>query len=106
MKNQDAVEPEEVIISVGILDGRALNKPAPVYPALVKSAHLSGRTVVDILIDKTGQVEKAEIVSGHPLVYNAVLEAAKQAKFYPTLVAGQPVKVSGILNYDLDDTQV
>jgi periplasmic protein TonB len=58
--------------------------------------------VVEVLIDESGKVERAEIVSGHPVVYKAVWEAAMQAKFYPTLVNGQPVKVSGFLTYNLD----
>lgn len=104
MENQDAMQDEAPLgtISVGILDWRAIEKPMPVYPVLVERAHLGGRTVVEVLIDTSGAVESAVIVSGHPVVYDAVLEAARQAKFYPTLVSGQPVKVKGYLSYDLE----
>lgn len=101
---RENTEPAELIIAVGMLDGRAVEKPAPCYPVLVEKAHLGGRTVVEVLINTKGEVEHAGIVSGHPVVYNAVLEAARQAKFWPTLVQGQPVKVSGFLSYDLDES--
>ena len=102
MENQENAEPEEVIIAVGVLDWRVVEKPAPLYPELVRKARLGGRMVVEVLIDKTGKVERAVVVSGHHVLHRAVLEAALQAKFYPTLVNGQPVKVSGLLSYDLD----
>ena len=104
MENQDVenTESEELIISVGLLDSRLVEKPAPVYPELMRKAGLGGRMVVEVLIDQRGKVERAVVVSGHPVLHRAVLEAALQAKFYPTLVNGQPVKVSGLLSYDLD----
>ncbi len=104
MENQDVenVEPGEAIISVGILDWRVVEKPAPLYPELVTKAGLGGKTVVEVLIDTQGKVERAVVVSGHPVLHRAVLDAALQAKFYPTLVNGQPVKVTGLLSYDLD----
>jgi outer membrane biosynthesis protein TonB len=99
--NENA-EPVE-LISVGLIGSwQIVERPAPVYPVLVQKAQLNGSTVVEVLIGKDGQVEQAVILSGHPLVYPAVITAAMQAKFYPTYIKGRPIKVSGILIYDLD----
>jgi protein TonB len=103
MENEEAegIAPEEIVIAVGWLNWRAVEKPAPVYPVLVEKARLGGKAVVEVLLDTSGNVERAVVQSGHPVVYPAVLEAARQAKFYPTRVNGQLVKVSGFLTYDL-----
>ena len=58
MENQDVenTESEELIISVGLLDSRLVEKPAPVYPELMRKAGLGGRMVVEVLIDQRGQI--------------------------------------------------
>ena len=105
MVDQDAesTENEELIISLGMLDMRVVEKPAPAYPVLVKAARLRGRTIVEVLIDERGNVVRAEVQSGHPVLRGAVVAAAKRAKFRPTLVNGRRVKVSGLLTYELDE---
>jgi TonB family protein len=86
-------------ISGGVLNGKAKSLPAPEYPAMAKAAHASGSVTVRVLIDQEGNVISAEAVSGHPLLQSAAVAAARQAKFVPTKLSGQPVKVSGILVY-------
>ena len=62
--------------------------------------------MVQVLIDEDGNVVSASPVSGHPLLLEAAVEAARQARFSPTTVAGQRVKVSGVITYDfLPDDQ-
>jgi TonB family protein len=87
-------------ISGGILNGKAISKPQPPYPALAKAARASGTVTVKVLVDETGSVVSAEAVSGHPLLQAAAIQAARQAKFSPTLLSGKPVKVSGLLTYN------
>ena len=84
----------------GVLNGKAVSKPAPPYPEAAKAAGASGVVTVQIVIAEDGTVESAEAVSGHPLLQEAAAEAAKKAKFSPTLLSGQPVKVSGVLTYN------
>jgi protein TonB len=52
------------------------------------------------LIDEKGNVLSATAISGHPLLRAAAVEAARGAKFSPTLLSGQPVKVSGVISYN------
>ncbi|HEX4945155.1 MAG TPA: energy transducer TonB [Blastocatellia bacterium] len=97
----EANEPEVITIAIGMLDTRALEKPAPIYPVLVDKIKLKGKTVVEVRIDQSGKVEHAAIISGHGILHQAVLKAAFQARFAPTYVQGQRVKLSGFLTYEL-----
>jgi TonB family protein len=87
-------------ISGGILNGKAVSLPKPLYPAIARAAHASGTVVVQVLIDEEGNVTEARAISGHPLLQAAAIEAARQAKFTPTRLEGQPVKVTGTLTYN------
>ena len=88
------------IISGGVLNGKAVSKPEPVYPAIAKAAKASGTVVVQVTVDEEGNVISASAVSGHPLLQASAVAAARQAKFSPTKLSGVPVKVSGILTYN------
>jgi|SRR5919205_2039655 TonB family protein len=89
-----------VAISGGVLNGKAISKPRPAYPAAAKAAGAHGTVTVQVLVDEGGSVVAASAVSGHPLLQAAAVEAARQAKFSPTLLSGTPVKVSGVLTYN------
>jgi TonB family protein len=88
------------IVSGGVLDGKAVSKPDPAYPAAAKAAKASGTVIVQVTVDESGKVVSAHAVSGHPLLQSAAVAAAYQARFTPTLLAGRPVKVNGILTYN------
>jgi len=87
-------------ISGGVLNGRALYLPKPDYPPEAHNAKASGSVVVQITIDELGAVIAAKAVSGHPLLQQACVNAALQARFSPTMLMGEPVKVSGVLTYN------
>lgn len=86
-------------VSGGVLNGKAKTLPQPEYPAIAKSAHAAGTVVVQVIIDERGDVISAHAVSGHRLLRQAAIDAARQAKFTPTLLSGQPVLVTGTLSY-------
>jgi TonB family protein len=87
-------------ISGGVLNGKAISKPAPVYPAVARAARASGTVTVQVLIDESGKVVSARAVGGHPLLQQAAVQAAYGARFAPTILSGQPVKVTGVLTYN------
>jgi protein TonB len=89
-------------ISGGVLNGKAISKPPPPYPAVAKAARASGTVVVQITVDESGRVISASAVSGHPLLRQAAVNAAHQARFSPTLLSGQPVKVTGTITYNFN----
>lgn len=82
------------------MNGRAISKPAPPYPAIARAARASGVVTVQILVDEQGRVVSARAVNGHPLLQQAAVQAAYQARFSPTLLSGQPVRVSGVITYN------
>jgi protein TonB len=87
-------------ISGGVLNGKAVSLPKPAYPAIAKAARASGTVSVQVTIDEGGRVISARAVSGHPLLQAAAVSAAQGARFSPTLLSGQPVKVTGVINYN------
>jgi periplasmic protein TonB len=87
-------------ISGGVLNGKAISLPKPAYPPIARAAHASGTVVVQVLIDENGNVVSAHAVSGHPLLQAVAVGAARQAKFSPTKLSGQPVKVTGVIQYN------
>jgi TonB family protein len=88
------------IVAGGVLNGKAISKPQPAYPPIAKAARASGTVTVQIVVDESGRVISASAVSGHPLLQQAAVSAARQARFSPTLLSGQPVKVSGVITYN------
>jgi protein TonB len=92
--------PPRAPISGGVLNGKALSLPKPPYPQIAKAAHASGTVVVQVLIDENGNVVSARAVSGHPLLQAVAVAAARGARFSPTKLSGQPVKVTGVIQYN------
>jgi TonB family protein len=91
-------------ISGGVLNSKATSLPIPPYPPIAKAAHASGNVTVEVTIDEDGNVIAARAVSGHPLLQAASVAAARNAKFAPTKLSGQAVKVQGVLVYTFKDT--
>jgi TonB family protein len=83
----------------GFMDRSALSKPAPLYPDAARTQSASGVVTVEILIDEEGKVESVQGVRGHPLLQEAAVNAALQARFPPTRLSGKPVRVCGVLTY-------
>jgi len=87
-------------ISGGVLNGKAITLPQPAYPAEARAARVGGTVSVQITIDEYGNVIAARAVSGHPLLQAASVSAALQARFSPTFLMGEAVKVTGVLVYN------
>lgn len=88
------------IISVGVVNGRALNLEKPIYPEEARKQGIKGAVLVEVVIDENGNVISANSYSGEELLRNACKEAALKSIFSATLVAGQPVKVKGVIVYN------
>lgn len=91
---------QEKGINGGVLNGKALSLPPPKYPAIARAAHAEGDVQVRIMIDEGGNVIEAMAIGGHPLLQAAAVSAAREAKFAPTRLNGEPVRVSGLLVYN------
>jgi len=87
-------------ISAGVVNGKAKILGKPTYPEAAKAVKASGAVNVQVTIDEEGNILSATAVSGHPLLRAAAVEAARASKFSPTMLNGQPVKVSGVIVYN------
>jgi protein TonB len=73
--------------------------PPPVYPEAAKRMRTQGIVTVDVILDETGKVVSANASGGPTILRDAAVQAALKARFSPTKLSGQPVKVSGVINY-------
>jgi protein TonB len=85
-------------ISAGVAAGHLIEPIRPVYPAIARSAHIQGTVVVEATISKDGIVEHARVVSGHPMLAGAALNAIEQARYQPYKLNGDPVEVETTIN--------
>jgi TonB-like protein len=83
-------------IQGGVLNGKAISFPKPEHPA---QADAAGTVVVQVVVDEQGNVISAQAASGPASLHTPSVNAALQAKFSPTLLMGEPVKVAGVLIY-------
>ncbi len=92
--------PKKITVSGGVLQGSAIRKIQPPYPPIAKAARASGAVSVQVEISEDGRVTSATVISGHPLLRDAALQAARQWTFKPTELSGVPVKVQGVLTFN------
>lgn len=93
-------KPVPKTVSGGVLNGKATSLPKPAYPPAARAVRAGGSVSVQVLISENGSVISASAVGGHPLLRAAAESAARRARFSPTLLSGQPVKVSGVITYN------
>ncbi len=82
------------------MQGSALRRVQPQYPPIAKAARASGAVQVQVTISEQGRVIDAQVVTGHPLLRDAALQAARQWVFKPTELSGVAVKVQGVLTFN------
>ena len=90
----------KIVRSPTVLNSRALSLPKPAYPIIAKQVGVQGAVSVQVLIDETGKVVSAKAVSGNPMLMPAAQQAAFGARFSPTKLGEQAVKVSGVITYN------
>jgi periplasmic protein TonB len=93
-------KPVPQIIEKHVINGEAIELPKPPYPAIAKTANVQGTVNVQVLIDEGGRVVSAHAVSGSAFLIPEAVKAAYRARFSPTRIGDQPVKVSGVIVYN------
>ncbi len=83
-----------------VVKGELIEAPQPVYPDEAKEQKVEGTVTVSIVINEEGKVISAKVASGHQLLHAASRDAAFKARFKPTKLSGQPVKVTGVITYN------
>jgi TonB family protein len=77
---------------------RVRNKVPPVYPEAARQARIEGVVKLHVIIAKDGTITQLEVISGHPLLVQAALDAVRQWVCEPTLLEGRPVEVDTIID--------
>src|SRR5215470_16973651 len=85
--------PQRIRVGGNVQQARLVKQPRPVYPPLAKQARIQGTVKLSAIIAKDGTIQQLEVISGHPLLVPAALEAVKQWVYQPTLLNGEPVEV-------------
>jgi VWFA-related protein/TonB family protein len=87
-------------IAGGVLNARAIKLPKPPFPETARRMRVSGTVNVEVTIDESGKVITARAVSGHILLREAAVLAAREARFTPTILHDKPVQVLGVIVYN------
>ena len=85
--------PQRVRVSTGVATGLLIKKVTPNYPQLAKQARIQGTVVLQAEISKDGTIQNLQLISGHPMLAPAAIEAVRQWRYKPYLLNGEPVAV-------------
>jgi protein TonB len=85
--------PQRVRVSSGVSTGLLIKKVQPSYPPLAKAARIQGHVLLQAEISKDGTIQNLQLISGHPMLAPAAIEAVKQWRYKPYLLNGEPVAV-------------
>jgi periplasmic protein TonB len=85
--------PERVRVGGQVQSAMIQTQTRPVYPPLARQARIQGTVRLEAVINKEGQIEELKVVSGHPLLIQAALDAVKQWRYKPTMLNGVAVEV-------------
>jgi protein TonB len=85
--------PQRVRVSAGVTQGMVLHKIQPSYPPLARTARVQGSVILAAVIGKDGTIQNLHVISGHPLLTQAALDAVRQWRYRPYILNGEPVEV-------------
>ncbi|MBI2818820.1 MAG: energy transducer TonB [Acidobacteria bacterium] len=85
--------PERVRVGGQVQSAKLVNQARPVYPPLARQARIQGTVRLEAVINKQGQIEELTVVSGHPMLIQAALDAVAKWQYEPTMLNGVPVEV-------------
>jgi protein TonB len=85
--------PQRVPVTSTIEAAKLISRVQPAYPALAIQARIQGNVVLHAIIGRDGRVSELQVLSGHPLLVSAAVEAVRQWRYSPTLLNGQAVEV-------------
>lgn len=102
---QGSTQPGHVRVSREVMQAFVVSKVPPEYPAHAKEQHIEGPVLLQVSIDKEGNVANLQLISGHPLLAPAAIDAVKQWKYRPYLLNGEPIEVETqvLVNFTLSD---
>jgi periplasmic protein TonB len=89
---------QKIRVSSGIAQGLLIHQVNPQYPPLARQARIQGTVVLQAVIGKDGTIQDLHVVSGHPLLTTAAIEAVRQWRYRPYYLNNEPVSVDTQIN--------
>lgn len=90
--------PSKVRVSSGVAQGLLIRQVNPQYPQLARQARVEGRVVLQATIGKDGTVQNLHLISGHPMLVQAAMDAVSRWRYKPYYLNGDPVEVDTTIN--------
>ena len=75
------------------LQGMLIHKVEPVYPSMAKIAHVQGAVILAAIVSKDGTIEHLQLMSGHPLLVPAAMDAVSRWRYRPYILNGEAIEV-------------
>ena len=85
--------PQKIRVSQGVAQGLLIHQVKPAYPPLARQARIQGAVILQAVISKDGSIQGLKVVSGHPMLAPAAVDAVKQWRYKPYFLNGEPVEV-------------
>ena len=93
------IEPPKIVnVSAGVAVGLLVQRNPPVYPAIAKTARVTGTVVLQAIISKTGTIEDLHAVSGPEMLRQAALDAVRTWRYKPYMLNNEPIAVGTTVN--------
>jgi len=92
-----ALPPKRIRVSQGVTRGLLIQKIEPNYPPLARQARVQGEVVLKAIVSKEGEIKELELVSGHPMLAPAAIEAVRRWRYRPFLLNGEPIEVETLV---------
>jgi protein TonB len=80
-------------VSEGVLEAQLISRNEPRYSPLALQTKTEGTVLLHAFISREGRITSLDVISGHPLLVRAALEAVRQWRYRPTMLNGEPVEV-------------
>ncbi len=102
---QTEKSPEPLQVPPETVQPLLVKRVAPVYPPLARQARIQGTVILNVVINKSGEVEDVKLIRGHPLLAPAAIQAVKQWRYRPYEKDGEPVEIETTVqvNFKLAD---
>jgi len=100
-RTAEAVRPQRI---TQLQMAEPIQRVPPLYPAIARAARISGKVELLGVLGVDGRIHEVRVVSGHPLLVKAAVDAVVQWVYRPTILNGQPVEVQApiIVNFILN----
>jgi protein TonB len=105
VETSKAATPARIRVGGNVQRAMQLSAPPPIYPQLAKAQRVQGVVKLQAVISKDGTIEQLSVLSGHPLLIGAAMDAVKKWRYKPTLLNGEPVEIITQIDVNFTLTQ-